>query len=51
MAPVICHQPIIVEAQIQSKASPCGICDGQSGTGTGFLPSTLAVPSVSFHKS
>jgi len=25
-----------VEAQVQSKTSPCEACSGQSGTGTGF---------------
>jgi hypothetical protein len=41
MAQPVSRQLTTVEAQVQSKASPCGICGGQSGTGTGFSPSTL----------
>jgi hypothetical protein len=27
---------ITTQARLQSEASPCGVCGGQSGTGTGF---------------
>lgn len=36
MAKVVSCQPVVMEAQVQSRASPCGICDGQGGTGTGL---------------
>jgi hypothetical protein len=49
----VCHstyiQPIIrrpptAEARVRYRISPCGICGGQNGTGTGLSPSTSASP-------
>jgi hypothetical protein len=37
MAYVDSHCPLAMEAQIQSQTSLCGICGGQSSTGTGFI--------------
>ena len=36
----VSRRPFTVEARVQSKASPCEICSGQSDTGTGFSGST-----------
>ena len=35
----VSRRPVIVESRIQSQASSCGICDGQSGNETSFSPS------------
>jgi hypothetical protein len=35
MAQAFSHQLLAAEAQVQSHVSPCGICFGQSGNGTG----------------
>jgi len=36
MIKAVSHQPPTVEICVWSQASPCGICDEQSGTGTGL---------------
>jgi hypothetical protein len=36
--------PLTPDTRVQSEALPCRICGGQSGTGTGFRPSTSASP-------
>jgi hypothetical protein len=43
MAQAINGWPFIAEARFQSQVSPWKICDGQSGTGRGFSPSTISV--------
>jgi hypothetical protein len=40
MAQTVSHWPITAEAWV----SPCGICGGQSDTGTGVSPSSLVPP-------
>jgi hypothetical protein len=40
MIQVVSHWSLTMEAQVQSKASPDGICGGQSDIGTGFSMNT-----------
>jgi hypothetical protein len=44
MAQVISCWPLTTEAQVCAQVSPCGIIGGQSGTGTGFSPSSSDFP-------
>ena len=34
MAQTVSRRPVTAEARLQSQASPCGTCSGQSGTQT-----------------
>ena len=40
MAQAVSRRPLTAEAWVRSRVSPCRICGRQSGTGTGFSPST-----------
>jgi hypothetical protein len=44
MAQAVSRWPLTAEARFRSRVSPCGICGRQSGTGTGFSPSTSIFP-------
>lgn len=44
IAEAVCCWPVTAEGWIQSQASPCGICHGRSGKGTGFYPNTNVFP-------
>jgi hypothetical protein len=50
MVQAVSRRPLTAEARVRSRASPCGICGGQSGTGTGFSPSTSVLP-CQFHST
>jgi hypothetical protein len=44
MAQVVSRRPLTAEARVRARVNQCGICGGQSGTGTGFSPSSSAFP-------
>jgi hypothetical protein len=44
MAQFVSRCPLTAEAQVRVRVNPCGICGGQSGTGTGFPSSSSVFP-------
>jgi hypothetical protein len=40
MAQAVSRRPLTAESQVRARVNPCGICGGQSGTGTGFSQSS-----------
>jgi hypothetical protein len=48
MAQAVSRRLLTVEARVRSLVVPCGICGGQSGTGTGFFFRVLRFSPVNF---
>jgi hypothetical protein len=44
MVRTVCRWHVTAQARVQAGVSPCEICDGQSGIGTGFSPSYPVFP-------
>jgi hypothetical protein len=44
MAQVVSRRPLTAEAWVRARVNLCWICCGQSGTGTGFSPSSSVSP-------
>jgi hypothetical protein len=50
MAQAVSRQPLTAEARFRSQVSPCEICSGQIGTGTG-PPQSISVFPCQFHST
>jgi hypothetical protein len=44
VAQAVSRRPLTAEARVRARVGLRGICGGQSGTGTGFSPSTSVFP-------
>jgi hypothetical protein len=50
MAQAVSRRPLTAKARVRSRVNPCKIYGGQSGTETGFFPSTSVFP-CQFHST
>jgi hypothetical protein len=46
----VSRRALTAEARVRSRGQSCGICGGQTGTGTGFSPCTSVFP-CQFHST
>jgi hypothetical protein len=44
IAQAVSRRRLVPEAVVRTRVIPCGICGGQSGTGTRFSPSSSVSP-------
>jgi hypothetical protein len=44
MAQAVSGRPLTAESRVRTRVNPCGICGEESGTGTGFSPSSSDSP-------
>jgi hypothetical protein len=49
IAQAVSCRALTAKARVHTRVSPCGICGGQSGTGTGFSQNSLVFLSISFY--
>jgi hypothetical protein len=50
MAQALSHWSVTAKARVRARVSSCGICGGQSGSDTGFCPSSSVFP-YGFHST
>jgi hypothetical protein len=44
MAQAVSRRPLTAETRVCDQVDPCGVCGGQSGTGTSFSPGSSVFP-------
>jgi hypothetical protein len=50
MAQAVSRRPLTAKARVRARIGPCGVCGGQSGSGTGFSTSS-SVFSCQYHST